>query len=188
MSKYLRGQRSVVGILFVATLALTGCGKQIGPIGANQPAPGNQSAAPAPSTAAPATTTPSSNAGQVVISGAVNKTYTPVNVEAGTLGSSMIINLHENSTDGISLAFPPDTQPGTYTIQDSSHHAVVDFSGQYSSFSSDAFYLSTKGTLTLTAVGSKFSGQFQFSATHNKDASKTIDVSGSFTDVPVSSS
>jgi hypothetical protein len=125
------------------------------------------------------------NAGQVVISGAVNKTYTPINFEAGTLGNSMIINLHETTIDGISLAIPPDTQPGTYAIEDHLTNAVVDFSGEYALWKSDAFYESTKGTLTLTATGSKFSGQFQFTAVNSKDSSKTIEVTGSFADVPV---
>jgi hypothetical protein len=47
-----------------------------------------------------------------------------------------------------------------------------------------AFYLSTQGTLVLTAVGSKFGGHFEFSTGYNKDESKTIKVVGSFDAVP----
>jgi hypothetical protein len=45
--------------------------------------------------------------------------------------------------------------------------------------------LSTKGTLTLTATGDKFSGTFQFTAGYNKDESKIINVAGAFVDVPL---
>ncbi|MBI5878373.1 MAG: hypothetical protein HZB53_12050 [Chloroflexi bacterium] len=167
--------RGIAAVLLVALLALTACGESDSPAG-SYPAPaGATSAAPR-----------AANTGQVVISGALSKSFTPVSVEAGTLGKLMVINLHEKNADGVSLSFPPDTKPGTYAIEDQSAKPVVDFAGAYSVFgSAAAFYLSTKGSLTLTAVGSKYSGQFQFTARHTKDASKTIEVSGPFADVPV---
>ena len=177
MLKHLRGQPNIIGGLLVALLVLTACG------GSNSPAVGNQ---------APAASAPSGsgnlNAGQIVISGAISKTYTPIKVEAGKLMDRMVINLNEKTVGGVSLQFPADTQPGTYPIEDHLNKPVVDVFGEYDVFGGGgAFYLSTNGTLTLTAVGSKFSGRFQFTAGHNKDASKTIEVTGSFTDVPFNS-
>ena len=39
-------------------------------------------------------------------------------------------------------------------------------------------------TVILALLALTFSGQFQFTAVDRNDASKTIEVSGSFTDVP----
>jgi hypothetical protein len=46
-------------------------------------------------------------------------------------------------------------------------------------------YLGTGGTLTLTATGEKFSGQFAFTAGNTQDESKTIQVTGTLVDVPL---
>jgi len=149
---------------------LVGCG------GTSSPSPGNQAAAPA-----------GGNAGQVSISGAVSKNFTPIRVEASKVGSKMLIFLTEKSADGVSLTFPPDTQPGTYPIEDNLNQLLVDVSGEYDMLSNNAaIYPSTKGSLKLTAVGSKFSGEFQFTAGNKKNHSETIEVTGSFTDVPLS--
>lgn len=163
-------QRSIIGGLLVVLLGLAACG------GSSGPAAGNQ--APAPS--APG----SSNAGQIVISGAVSKTFTPVKVEAALIGSNTVIYLTEGKgPSGVSLSFPPDTQPGVYPI--GKEIGQPDVLAHYEMYGANTgLYYSNKGTLTLTAVGPKFSGQFQFTAVDSKDSTKTIEVSGSFTDVP----
>ncbi len=126
--------------------------------------------------------------GEIGISGAITKTFTPVSSDAGALGDKIIINLHEGTVGGVSLALPPNTKPGTYVIGDHLRKPVVDFSGEYDVFGpSHAFYLSTAGSLVLTFTGSKYSGYFRFQAVHNKDATKSIWVIGSFTDVPFKS-
>ena len=173
MLKRLRIQRSIVSSLLVALLLLAGCG------GSSSPSAGNQAPAPA----APG----SANAGQVSISGALSKNFTPIRVEASKVGSKILIFLTEKSADGVSLTFPPDTQPGTYPIEDNLNQLLVDVSGEYDMLSNNAaIYPSTKGSLKLTAVGSKFSGEFQFTAGNKKNHSETIEVTGSFTDVPLS--
>ncbi len=140
---------------------------------------------PAPSDSA--TSAPEiSNAGQIVISGAVSKTYTPAKVEANNIMGRIVINLIEKSATGVFISFPVDTQSGTYTMEYYLDNPAGGVTGQYQVFSGGNAikYECTQGTLTLTAVGSKFSGQFQFTAVDSKDASKTIEVSGTFTDVP----
>ena len=124
-------------------------------------------------------------AGEIAITGAVNKTFTPIKKEAGKLMNSIVINLFEKTLGGVTLTFPADTQLGTYPIEDHLHKPVVAFLAEYDVFGpAHAFYLSTQGTLVLTAVGVRFSGHFEFSAGHNKDDTKTIKVVGSFDEVP----
>jgi hypothetical protein len=123
--------------------------------------------------------------GDIAITGVVNKTFTPIKKEAGKLMNSMVINLFEKTVGGVTITFPADTQPGTYPIEDHLHKPVVDVLAEYSVWGpAHAFYLSTQGTLVLTAVGAKFSGHFEFSAGYNKDETKTIRVVGSFDGVP----
>jgi hypothetical protein len=130
-----------------------------------------------------------------VITGAVNKRYVPEDVGAVKIADRVGININEKENDpcGVSLGFPGDSQPGTYPIEDNLHSlqklVVVHVIGEYGAFCdkdgglSDTFE-STAGTLTLTATGAKFSGSFQFAAGRIKEESKTIQVSGSFADVP----
>ena len=144
-------------------------------------------ASPAPSGGrAPGTpASNSANASQVVITGAINKTYTPVSVEAGPLVNHIVINVNEADVGGVTLQFPMDTQPGTCPIGDHLHNPNVDVLAEYDTFGDNAaLYLSTKGTLTLTATGDQLSGMFQFTAEYNKDESKTINVAGAFVEVP----
>ena len=127
--------------------------------------------------------------GQVVITGAINKTYTPREVAAVKIGDDIGINVNEKSVCGVSVQFPIDAQPGSYPIEDRLHQVVAKVFGEYGSFCdsggslSGNTYQSTNGKLTLTASGAKFSGAFEFSAGNLKDQSKTIQVSGSFNDV-----
>ncbi len=123
--------------------------------------------------------------GDVQISGAINETFTPTKSEAGALGDKIIINLYEKTIGRVSLALPPNTRPGTYVIGDRRHKPEADFSGEYDLFGSgQASYLSTAGSLVLTFTSSMYSGYFRFQAVHDKDATKSIWVIGSFTDVP----
>jgi hypothetical protein len=133
--------------------------------------------------------------GEMVITGAVNKRYTPQDVAAVKISDRVGINLNEREDDvcGVSIEFPRDLQPGTYNIGDQLHSlrqmVVVDISGEYGTFCNEGgslsdTYQSTEGTLTLTTSGSRFSGTFQFAAGQIKDESKTIQVSGSFESVP----
>jgi hypothetical protein len=145
--------------------------------------------------APPAAGSPRSRRGEVVITGAVNKKYTPQEVAAVKIADSIGINLHEREDDvcGVSIDFPRDLQPGSYPFGDQLHAlrqmVIVNVSGEYGTFCneggslSDA-YQSTQGTLTLTASGAKFSGSFQFAAGQIKDESKRIQVAGSFDSVP----
>jgi hypothetical protein len=137
------------------------------------------------SNGAPASSS-NSTAGQVVITGAIDKTYAPVSVEASPLIDKIVVNVNDETVGGVSIQFPADTPPGTYPIADCVNNAVCDIFADYVHFQdggglSSSTYRSLKGTLTLTAAGTSFSGSFTFTAANLADHSKTIDVSGSFT-------
>ena len=146
---------------------------------------------PAPSGGIESRADASDNArnGQVVITGAINKTYTPREVAAVKIGDDVGINVIEKSVCGVSVQFPIDAQPGSYPIEDQLHQVVTKVSGEYGAFCdsggslSGNTYQSMNGKLTLTTSGAKFSGTFEFSAGNIKDQSKTIQVSGSFSNV-----
>jgi hypothetical protein len=133
--------------------------------------------------------------GEVVISGAVTKRYAPQEVASVKIGDQVGININEKEDDpcGVSLHFPRDLQLGTYEIEDRLHSmrnvVVVQVTAEYGAFCNENgrlsdTYQSTKGTLTLTAAGARFSGSFQFAAGQIKDESRTVQVSGSFNNVP----
>ncbi len=150
----------------------------------NSPAPPSQNSAPPPTAVAG-----NAQNGQVVITGAINKTYTPKELTAVKIGDRVGINVNESDVCGVSLQVPIDIQPGTYPIEDHLHSPVVNIFGEYDApFCDDTpselkhVFSSTQGTLTLTMTGKKFSGTFQFTAGNVKDESKTIQVSGSFRD------
>ena len=129
----------------------------------------------------------------VKVNGAINKTFTPVRFDAGTFGNGMRIYVYEpidkenlKLTDTITIDSSSILQVGSYPFENSQKGTVTvplyaiyqvgeDPTGSYNSI---------KGTLTLTAAGAKYSGQFQFTAEFSTDASKTIEVTGSFTDLP----
>jgi len=159
------------------------------------PSPSANPQPPEPSLPAPSASAPSapgsSNAGQIVISGAINEVFTPVFIEADIPGGVCVyIFLGEQGVnDGIKLEFPPDTQLGDYPLEGGScTSSRGNLMGAWYDVPGDnaPSYQSTSGHLTLTAVGPTFSGRFDFTAVDRDDASKTIEVSGSFTDVPVS--
>ena len=129
----------------------------------------------------------------VKVSGAINKTFTPVRFDAGTFGNGMRIYLYEpidkeniKLTDTITIDSSSILQVGTYPFENSQKGTIaVPLTAIYQvGEDPTGSYNSIKGTLTLTAAGSKYSGQFQFTAEYSNDASKTIEVSGSFTDLP----
>ena len=57
-------------------------------------------------------------AGEIGISGAINKTFKPQRVEAGRLASKIVVNLHERIWGGVWFRFPAESGPGTYAIED----------------------------------------------------------------------
>ena len=165
--------RSSIALTALALALFAACGKS-----SPATAGGNESKASAPD-----------NARQVVITGAINKTYAPREVAAVKNGEYVGINVNEKSVCGVSLQFPIDMQPGEYPIEDKLNQVAAKVSGEYGAFCdsggslSGNTYESTNGKLTLTASGEKFSGAFEFTAGNIKDRSKTIQVSGSFSNV-----
>jgi hypothetical protein len=103
----------------------------------------------------------SSNAGgQVVITGAIERTYTPGEITAVKIDKYIGINMNEQFPCGVTLQFPIDIQPGTYSIGDRLHQPINDIFAEYGISCNRAGILvgafkSTKGTLTLTASGAK---------------------------------
>jgi hypothetical protein len=161
--------RSSIALAVLATslAALTACGRS-----------GSTTAGGAP--VAPTT--------QVVITGAIQKTYTPEGITAVKIDRYVGINVNEQFPCGVTLQFPIDIQPGAYPIGDRLHQPVTDIFAEYGvSCNRAGIYVgsfqSTKGTLTLTASGARYSGKFEFTAREVIDESKTIQVSGSFNDV-----
>lgn len=134
---------------------------------------------------------PAANAGsgQVTVTGAITKAFTPSSASALLTADRVTIALHE--ADGVSGAvvqFAKDIQPGTYPVNDHLHNPVVDVFGEYDIFGDNhQIYLSTDGTLTLTKTGDAYSGTFTFTAENIKDASAVITVSGSFADLSLGS-
>jgi hypothetical protein len=122
--------------------------------------------------------------GQVTITGAINKTYTPVSIEARPIASNVYVNVNEADVGGVALQFPADAQPGVYPVEDHLHIPIGYVIADYITYGDNRVtYLGTGGTLTLTATGKKFSGQFAFTAGNTQDGSKTIQVTGTFADV-----
>lgn len=136
-----------------------------------------------------------SNAGQIAISGALNKTFTAVNVSIGQFGPARIrLYMNEDTPadlsrlgDALTFDFPADIQPGTYDIPNSVgvDMSTINIWATYGTTDGIvANFQSVSGTLTIIAVGATYSGQFQFSAANPADASQTITISGSFADLP----
>jgi hypothetical protein len=125
-----------------------------------------------------------SGAGQVVISGAINKTYTSEKSNAVKILHRVAINVAEEFPCGVDIKVPIDMQSGTYPVGEYLQTPIADVTGEYRpDCGENERYLSTQGTLKLTVSGKKYSGTFEFTARHNIDHSKTIQVSGSFNDV-----
>ncbi len=158
---------------------------------------GSPSPNPAPQQSNDSSPVPNpSNAEQIVVSGAVSKTFPPVRVNIGKFGADKIrLYMYEETPkdlsrvgDALTIDFPANFQPGTYAFDNSIDNTSLSQYAIYTTTAADgtpAAYKSIKGTLNLTAVGSAFSGQFAITMADQSNVSKMIDVSGSFTDLPI---
>lgn len=125
-----------------------------------------------------------SGAGQVVISGAINKTYTSEKSNAVKILHRVAINVVEEFPCGVDIKVPIDMQSGTYPVGEYLQTPIADVTAEYTpDCGKNERYLSTQGTLKMTVSGKKYRGAFEFTARLNIDQSKTIQVSGSFSDV-----
>jgi hypothetical protein len=149
----------------------------------------------APSSGGSAPSGGSAGAGQITVSGALNKTFTAVNMSVGGFGPARIrLYMNEDTPadlsrmgDALTFDFPADIQPGTYDIPNSVgvDMSTINIWATYGTTDSVvANFQSVSGTLTITAVGATFSGQFEFTAANPADTSQTITVTGSFADLP----
>src|SRR5262245_39455049 len=77
-----------------------------------------------PSGGGPTPAAPGGGQGQVVITGAVSKTFMPTEVSAVKIGDSVGINVFEKEPCGVALQFPNDLSPGTYPMDDALHQLV----------------------------------------------------------------
>jgi hypothetical protein len=174
--------RGAAVLLLAVALASPGCSRP----GTTQPG-GSTEQAPVPAAQAP---TPSAGqTARVVITGAVNKTYTPSEVTAVKIADSVGISLYQDFPCGVGIQFPLDSPPGTYAIENLREHAgyakVWARYGEGGACKDDGGffgYESIGGTLVLTASGKRFSGSFEFDAVNAKDTAKRIHVSGAFQD------
>lgn len=175
--------RGAFAFILPAALALIllGCtGGSTGSAPGNTPPPQNTSP-----TTAPAGAAANNNQDQIVITGAINKKYTPTDPSAVRIVDSVGIGLDEQFPCGVLVQFPANTQPGTYPIEDMRQPVPKKIFGRYGELCElpEGFYESTDGQLVLTVSGTSFSGTFEFNAASVKDKTKTIRVVGSFKDV-----
>ncbi len=132
---------------------------------------------------------PSGGAGgaKIVISGALQKNFTPKEVSAVPISGAVGIHLNEDDFCFVGLTFPKDLPPGTHAIEDQLNNPLVNVRGEYNACGpgdyAESTYRSTGGKLTLTASGGKYSGNFEFTARNLKDRSKVLKISGSFENV-----
>src|SRR5262245_35141637 len=125
-----------------------------------------------------------SSAGQITVTGVVNSKFTPEEITSIKVVDSIGINLVEKFPCGVSLQFPLNLAQGTHPLGDHLHSPVPNTFAEYSpQCGNGPIYLSTKGTLNLTSAGDKYSGTFQFEAGSDRDETKKVNVSGSFSDV-----
>lgn len=187
-------KRSVkVWSIVVIALALAQLACRFGAGSPNAQPPAGATEAPSNGGAAPSGG--NANAGQITVSGALSKTFTAVRPSVGQFGSDRIrLYLHEDTPadlsrmgDTLTFDFPADIQPGTYDIPNSVgvDMSTINLCSTYGTTDGViANFQSASGTLTITAVGATYSGQFQFSAANPADTSQTITVTGSFADLP----
>lgn len=178
-------------VVIILTLAQFACSFGAGSPNAQPP----DAATEAPSSGGDAPSGGNANAGQITVSGALNKTFTAVNVSIGQFGPARIrLYLNEDTPadlsrtgDMLTFDFPADIQPGAYDIPNSVGVDMSTINLWVTYGTTDgviANFQSVSGTLTITAVGATYSGQFQFTAANPADASQTITVTGSFADLP----
>lgn len=158
-------------MLAVALTLLTACGGTgSAPSGGNSPQ------------AAASVNADNARNDQIVITGAINKTVKAGFIMANKMPGDIRIFLGLDALCDVFIEVPFDIKPGTYPIANESKSDVV-FAQYNDTCNAPESYPSTKGTLTLTATGTKFSGTFVFTVQNKKDQSKVVQVSGSFSDV-----
>lgn len=120
------------------------------------------------------------------ISGAVNRAFSAFEIGASKVGGDVRINImpHHDQPCGLSVQFPQELRPGTYSIDDRAHSSDVDVFVEYSNDCKTEVYLSVAGLLYLKSVGKQYSGDFEVKAVHHLTPSKTIRIWGNFTEVP----
>jgi len=172
--------KSILNPVLVMIVFLSACSAKAQPTNSPTQLAGDT---PAATNQAP-TVVVNPNVQQVIMSGVINKTYSPLLVYALSIDQGIVgIYLTEEDSSAITIYFPLDEQPGTYPIENRIGNSVVSVGAVYNYFGDKAAeYFSTKGNLILTAVGLKFSGTFQFTAADVTDPTQTIEVTGSFTD------
>jgi hypothetical protein len=141
-----------------------------------------RSSAPLGGDASRAASSDKASDGQVVITGAVNKTVKVRHSMANKMPGDIRIFLGLDTICDVFINVPFDIKPGTYPIASESKSDVV-FAQYNDTCNAPDSYPSTKGTLTLTAAGDKFSGTFVFTGQNKNDQSKIVEVSGSFSDL-----
>jgi hypothetical protein len=126
----------------------------------------------------------------IAITGDVTHTLNPTVREvrpvdsATQAGTANMLYLSENGNDLVIVIFPVNTKAGTYTIGKGAIGAsyLHKVNTDLNTFSGEA------GTLTLDAVGERFSGSFDFNGRlYAADGTtQTVKVTGAFKDVPFS--
>jgi hypothetical protein len=166
--------------LLIASALLVFCVTACGS-GGDAPPPTNSAQASVQPTSAPAA---NAGANQVTVTGAVNQTYDVQLVQANKMPGDIRIYLGLELLCDLFINIPFDTPPGAYPIATESKSDVV-FAQYNDGCHSPDSYPNTNGTLTLTATGDKWSGTFKFTGQNREDPSKKVEVTGSFSDVPL---
>jgi hypothetical protein len=143
---------------------------------------GGRGSTPSGSGASRAAASDDTRNGQVVITGAVNKTFKVRSSMANKMPGDIRIFLGLETICDVFINVPFDIKPGTHPIANESRSDVV-FAQYNDTCNAPVSYPSTKGTLTLTSAGDKFSGTFVFTGQNKQDQSKIVEVSGSFSDL-----
>jgi hypothetical protein len=170
---------------------MTGCAPENAapaPQGTDKPAQAGGQASAAPAGAQVPGVPVGGAKGQVVISGAVKGTFPVKSAWAANFPGDYRVQQELESLCTVFFGIPHDTQPGTYPIANKitaqSPHLVYTAAYADACHHNPDEYASTSGTMTLTSTGAKWSGTYKFTGQNIKDASKTVEVSGSFSDIP----
>lgn len=128
-------------------------------------------------------------AGQVIIAGAITRSYSPSEVSAVKIGHKVKINLFLDELCGVVLQFPDTLRAGSYPMGNPVKQlGKVFVMGEWTTpicgegVSLEDTFRSSSGTLVLTQGAPNWSGNFKFTARKMNDSTQTIEVSGSFRD------
>jgi hypothetical protein len=153
----------------------------------DKPAQAGGQASPAPGGAQVPGVPGGSSKGQVVVSGAVKGTFPVKNAWAANFPGDYRVQQDLEFLCSVFFGIPHDTQPGTYPVANKitaqSPHLVYTAAYADGCHQNSDEYASTSGTMTLTSTGARWSGTYKFTGQNAKDASKTVEVSGSFSDI-----